>query len=192
MSERPIRPDFPEYELRPEYFSGRNAEFHEPAIEAIEDLIQYQPGMISYTASEEAVRREVELFYSNYEQQEEDEIIFSDFSRLQVLRAPVSTEVHAVFEEYRHGSLRRMASLALKEFVADSIYPFITEYHLESYAGGGAQTLLTTTDVIRGQGVEARRMVPYDFKQLLYRVDETARAIEVATELRVSDGKEGV
>jgi|GEM_PF-3815614 len=54
---------------------------------------------------------------------------------------------------------------------SNSPYPFIHEYCIEQFVGGGMQASFLATDCIKGEGVEERAMALYDFKNLLHMVE---------------------
>lgn len=140
---------FLSYEYRPEYDERKNSGLCEQAFETLETIIQQgsEQGIVSHSMKDGVVRRQLDVYESGE----------GEYSHLH-------TELQLVIEDYRSGPLRRMARLTLNDFISNSPTPLINEYHFESFAGGGVQALVSTTDVIRGEGLDARRMVPYDFK----------------------------
>lgn len=179
MSELPIRPSFLSYEHRPEYDGQRTVGLYTQALESFEELAQQSDelGLLSYAMRDGIVRRQLDVYQFDDGIRSEDEVLFSDFTTLQLQRAPMHSESQLIIEDYRTGPLRQMARLTLRDFVADSPYPFINEYQLETYSGGGAQALISTTNVIRGEGLDTRNMTPYDFQQLARQTTSTVYAM---------------
>jgi hypothetical protein len=128
-------------------------------------------GFVSESSHDGVARRQMDMYQSEGSA-DEYAVLFSDFTTVSLERAPVQTEAQLVLEAYRTGPLRQMARLGVRAFVGNSPAPFISEYHIETYVGGSIQTLVSTTDVIQGAGLDARRMTPYDFRQLSRTVTE--------------------
>ncbi len=160
-----------EYSLRSDYDLRRTAALHEPAIEGFEELLAYQSGLLKYSYVDGVTRRE--LCVVGIENEPDEAVLFSDLTQLEVRRHPVQTEIAAVVTDYRHGVLRHMAQLTVRQFVANSA-PFIHEYSFEVYAGGGRQATVAVTDVINGQGLDTWPMTPYDYGQLIKHIDQAA------------------
>jgi len=172
--------------IRPEYDTSKNAGLYEPALTSLEDLMSVGEhiGFVSESSHDGAARRQMDMYRSE-DSADEYAVLFSDFTTVSLERAPVQTEAQLVLESYRTGPLQHMARMSVRAFVANSPYPFISEYQLETYVGGSVQALVSTTDVVQGEGLEARRMVPYDFDQLSRIVMELSdRASQLVGERR--------
>lgn len=163
-----MRPSFLSYEHRPEYDVRKNASLRAQALESFEEIIDQADdrGLVAYTVRDGVVRRQLDMYQTDEGLRSEEEVLLSDFTLLRLERSPVQTEAQLIVEDYRSGPLRRMARLTLRDFIADSPTPFINEYNIETFAGGVEHALVSTTDIIRGEGLDARPMVPYDFAQL--------------------------
>lgn len=196
MSERQERLFATDFTLRPEYSDTRGASMHEPAFEAFDDLIAYAAtydGVASsYDSGAGVFRRELGIYSVDDGKSEEEEILFSDFSKVKLQREPSVSEFMLSVEDYKTGPLRRMARLTLKEYLSVSQYPFVQEYQIEAYAGGGTQAIVSTSDVLNGEGVDERRMASYDFNHLLKAIEQGAEFIgQAGAQSRVGKGARG-
>ncbi|MGH7217999.1 MAG: hypothetical protein ACREGE_00935 [Candidatus Microsaccharimonas sp.] len=160
MSEQ-FRPDPAEYALRLEYETSRSEALHEPAFEALEDLLNHRDGITSRTLEGGVACSRLSLFCVNNE--------------------ATIIEVQAAIEDYRRGPLRRMARLSLREFIPGSVPPYVMEYQIEEYAGGGTQAQIET--ILRGRNADARPMMFYDFTDLLNHIEASAEMIQIMTEV---------
>lgn len=183
MSDRPTHRPVLEFSHRPEYDLKHAEAYYAPAAEALENLVEYHPGIVQRTFESGASKREITI--SSFDDDEHaDEILFSDFTRLGLQRYPIYTEIHVEIEERHRALVRQMAKFVIHQYIADSA-PFINEYYLEVYAGGGRQALVSSTDVIQGQGLETRVMTRYDTVRLLRHVEQSA-AILAALQSRTA------
>lgn len=183
MSERLHRQSLPQFHLRSEYDIDRSGALCEPAVGALEDLLRHREVLISYSADSDKVRRQLALLYVlDPRFSHDDGLEVEDSIEYQVRRQPLLTELDVTIEEYRRGPLQQMASLTIKEFIDESQSPFFTEYNFETFKGGSVQSLLTTNNIDQGIGLHAEPMTAYDFKNMLYRVEETAQIIQNVAE----------
>lgn len=171
MTDRPNYHGDGDYTMRLDYDMRRTPALHEPAFEGLEELLGYHEEITRHSYVDGAARRELSVV--GIENEPAEQIVFSDLTRVEVQRLPVQTEIDVVVAEYRRGLLRQMAQLTVRQYIADSA-PFINEYHFEVFAGGGRQATVSSTDVVRGQGLDSRPMTPYDYHQLVEHIDHAA------------------
>lgn len=180
MTDRPNHQVAGEYTLRPDYDPRRTPLLHELAFEGIEELLTYQAEMMKHSYEDGVSRRELTMV--GVENEPNDVVVFSDFTRLEVQRHAIQTEIEVAIAEHRHGLLRQIAQLTVRQYIADSA-PFINEYRFELYAGGGRQAAISSTDVIQGQGLDTRPMTPYDYGKLVAHIERAAGMTAVLGEM---------
>jgi hypothetical protein len=146
------------------------------ALGAIEDLLFAErsnghSGMW-YTSDHTSSVREMELIH--IDRTEEDKILFVKgyaAETRQLIRRPVTTDVTVRSEFFRKGSLRESVTVSVEEFVQTKRHPFIARYAIERYVGDAIQATVARTDVLRGEGLDEREMLPYDFREFEQQVN---------------------
>lgn len=207
MSERPIRPINGRLENRSDYDTRFSAPYHQAIDDAVEDILIADgvgaDAMRRYSYDDGVVYREFECAVDDLGTSELDEVLLfrhGELAQLSLQRLPIRTEYEIAREEYldsataRRGyrPLRAMTRITMREYIYGSNgHPFLNHYYLEEYAGRSVVGTREATDIVRGEGLEAREMTPYDFRQLSDLLDamKRARGIETTAKSVAIDGE---
>jgi hypothetical protein len=148
------------------------SKLNETAHQSIEDVLllenQSLDSSLSYSYRDKTTRRKLETLHP--EDDEAYEVVYvgqdGHIASVVLERASLVAQAVLAVDQFADGNVEEVAELSILRWVDGVEHPFITRYLLESFRGGAVLDTVSQTDIISAQGLEERRMTPYDYAEL--------------------------